>query len=140
MRGQKKTVKTLTISGNIYLLHQDVEELENPLTGDIQISLYNEKEIFKVVLSNYKIKGYKGYFRAEIYDGYEWCFLNSQDFFDDRVNQFSRADICFYTFLACKERLFEYANAPVYRTYRDHYSAHLHVAGEFKGRKRKTTK
>jgi len=137
MRGQTKTVKSIVISGNIYLLHHHVDEIENPKLGDIQLSLYNEKEIFPVVMNDYKIKGYKGYFRAQIYDGRDWCFLNSQDFFEDRINQFAKADICFYTFLACQERLAEYANVPVYRTYRDHYTTYLHVNGEYKGRKGK---
>jgi hypothetical protein len=135
MRGQEKSYKSIILSGNIYLLHHDDDAIETPTLGDIYLYLNDEKILCPIILSDYKIKGYKGYFKAKIYDGRQWCLLNALDFFEDRLNQFGKNEICLYTFELCKERLAEAANTIVYRTYREHYSTYLHVTQEYKGKK-----
>jgi hypothetical protein len=136
MRGQEKLIKSIIISGNVYLLHYNQEEIEQPKMGDIYLYLNNEDELYGILMHDYNIKGYNGYFKAKIYDGKNWCFLNNLDFFEDRLNQFGKNEICFYRFVLCKERLLEFANTRVYRTYREHYSTNLYVAGEYKGKKK----
>ena len=135
MRGQLKEVKSIKLSGNAYLLHYHTEEIENPKIGDIYLYLNDEAELYAILMNNYQIKGYKGYFKLKVYDGRAWCLLNSLDFFEDRLNQFSKNEICFYTFNLCQEKLIDAVGTLVYRTYREHYSTHLHVAGEYKGKK-----
>ncbi len=137
MRGQTKNVKSITLSGEVYLLHQNEEEIANAKIGDVYLYLHDEKELFPIVMNEYKIKGYKGYFKAQVYDGHAWGLLNNVDFFEDRINQFSRTEVCFYNFILCKERLESFAGTIVYRTYREHYSTYLHVNGEYKGRRGK---
>jgi hypothetical protein len=137
MRGQTKNVKKITLSGNVYLLHHHEEELDNPQIGDVYLCINDEKELYSIILNNYKTNGYKGYFKARIYDGYDWGVLNNIDFFEDKINHFSKKDICFYNFPSCQERIEGYAGSPVYRTYREHYTLHLHVSGEYKGKRSK---
>lgn len=136
MRGQPKAVKSITISGNVYLLHYH-EETNNPQIGDIYLYLNDEKELYPILMNNYQAKGYKGYFKAKIYDGRDWCMLDCLDFFEDRIHQFSKTEICFYTFVICQERLSEAKGTKLYRTYREHYSTYLHEENEFKGKKHK---
>lgn len=140
MRGQLKDIKSFKLSGNVYLLHYHDKELENPEIGDIYLYLNNEDEMHFIIMSGYQQKGLKGYFKAKIHDGRDWCLLNSLDFFEDRLNQFSKSDICIYTFNLCQERLVESANSIVYRTYRDHYSTQAPIVGEYKGKKTKKKK
>ncbi len=135
MRGQLKTVKSINISGNVYLLYHDEDKLKSPLIGDIYLYLNDEEELYPILMNDYQIKGYKGYFKLKIYDGRAWCFLNALDFFDDRLHQFGKNEICFYRFELCKERLIEAAGTTVYRTYREHYSTHLYKPDEYKGKK-----
>lgn len=135
MRGQEKKVKTLTISGNIYLLHLHKEEIKSASVGDIYLYLNDEEELYPIIANDYQIKGYKGYFKAKIFDGNIWCLLNNLDFFEDRIHQFTKHEICLYTYENCQERLSEYKDTPVYRTYRDHYSIYLHESNDFKGKK-----
>jgi hypothetical protein len=137
MRGQSKTVKTLTLSGNVYLSHINEKELENPKSGDVCLYLNDEEELFAIIMNDYKIKGYKGYFKAKIFDGYDWGMLNNNDFFEDKLNHFSKSEICFYSFQLCQARIENYSKQIVYRTYREHYTLHQHIAGEYKGRKGK---
>ncbi len=135
MRGQTKNVKSITLSGRVSLLHHHEEEVNNPKLGDVYLYLNDEKELFPIIANDYKIKGYKGYFKAKVYDGHSWGLLNNLDFFEDRINQFSKKDVCFYNFAICQERMSSFAGTIVYRTYREHYSTYLHVNGEYKGKK-----
>ena len=137
MRGQDKNVKSITLTGNAYLLHHHEEEISKAKLGDVYLYLNDEKELFSIINNDYKIKGYKGYFKAKVYDGHSWGLLNNLDFFEDRINQFSRADVCCHNFILCQERMLSFANVVVYRTYREHYTVHLHVSGEYKGSKGK---
>ena len=135
MRGQAKTVKSLALSGRVYLLRHHDEELSNPQIGDIYLYLNDEEELYPILMNDYQIKGYKGYFKAKIYDGRAWCFLNCLDFFEDRLHQFGKNEICLYRFNLCQERLIAEAGTLVYRSYREHYTTHLHEAGEYKGKR-----
>ncbi len=135
MRGQVKTAKPLTLNGNVYLHLHHEEELKSPTIGDVYLYLNDEQELYPILMNDYKIKGYKGYFKAKIYDGRDWCILNGLDFFEDRLHQFGKNEICFYRFHLCQERLREAAGTIVYRTYREHYSTHLYEPDEYKGRK-----
>ena len=135
MRGQAKTVKSIALSGNVYLLYHHEEELKKPEIGDIYLYLNDEEELYPVIMNDYKIKGYKGYFKIKIYDGRAWCLVNNLDFFEDRLNQFGKNEICFYNFGLCQERLTQEAGTLVYRSYREHYTTYIHEAGEYKGKK-----
>jgi hypothetical protein len=135
MRGQEKTVKSLVLSGNVYLRQRDEEAIANPKIGDVYLYLNDETELYGILMNDYQIKGYKGYFKIKIYDGRAWCFMDSLDFFEDRIHQFGKSEICFYTFKLCQERMQQAVGTKVYRTYREHYSTYIHEAGEYKGRK-----
>ena len=44
--------------------------------------------MYPIIINGYQNKGFKGYFKAKVFDGSKWCLLDTKDFFDDRVNQF----------------------------------------------------
>ena len=134
MRGQTKTIKSLTLSGNVYLHHHD-EEINSPAIGDIYLYLNDEQELYPIIMNDYQVKGFKGYFKAKIYDGRSWCILNCLDFFEHKENQFSKNEICFFNFEQCKEVLISFFGTIVYRSYREHYTTYLHQDGEYKGKK-----
>ena len=136
MRGQRKNVKSLTLSGNVYLKYIH-EEINSPKVGDVYLYLNDEEELYPILENDYNIKGYKGYFKIKIYDGRSWCLLDSVDFFEDRIHQFGKNEICFYRFELCQERMIEAAGTIVYRSYREHYTTYLHQPGEYKGKKGK---
>lgn len=136
MRGQAKTVKTLKLTGAVYLLHRDDEEIEKAQMGDVYLYLNDEDELYGLIMNDYNIKGYKGYFKAKVYDGYNWCLLNVLDFFEDRSHQFGKNEICLYRYNLCQERLMEEAGSTIYRSYREHYTTQEPVFAEkYKGRK-----
>ncbi|MGB4191983.1 MAG: hypothetical protein WBJ81_05515 [Rickettsiales bacterium] len=136
MRGQAKNIKSITLTGKVYLLHCDEEEIAKALVGDVYLYLNDEEELYPIILNNYQSKGFKGYFKAKIFDGRSWCHLNNLDFFEDRLNQFAKTDICIYTYSLCQERLSEFAGVQVYRGYREHYTTQTYVANEYKGKRR----
>lgn len=136
MRGQTKSTKSLTLSGKVYINHLQPEEIAQAAVGDVYLHLNDENELYPIILEDYKIKGFKGYFKAKVFDGKIWCILHLPDFFDDRINQFTKSEVSFYTVLACQERLEGFANTIVYRTYREHYSTYIHEQNEYKGRKK----
>jgi len=135
MRGQQKSIKSLVLTGNVYLLHIDEEEISNAVSGDIYLYLHNEEELYPIVMNEYQSKGFKGYFKIKVFDGKTWCFVDNQDFFEDRVNQFSKTDIALYTYNICQERVESFKGRNVYRTYREHYTLEEYQQGEYKGKK-----
>ncbi len=135
MRGQEKPVKSITLSGNVYLKYLDEKQISQAQVGDVLCYLNDEEELYPIIMGDYMVKGFKGYFKVKIFDGYKWCILDSQDFFEDRINQFSKTDICFYNYENCRERLEEAVGTSVYKTYREHYSTYLHQSNDFKGKK-----
>lgn len=134
MRGQRKEVKSLILSGNVYLKYYH-EEISNPKTGDIYLYLNDEELLYPILANDYQAKGHKGYFKAKVYDGRTWCFLDSLDFFEDRIHQFSKNEICFYRFELCQERLAQASGTKLYKSYREHYTTYLHEADNYKGKK-----
>lgn len=120
MRGHPKELKLIVLTGNVYLSHFD--DIAKPLKGDILLCLNDEKELFTVIMNEYKCKGYKGYFKSKVFDGTEWRFLDNNDFFSDRINQFSKSEYPIYVYELCQERIIEFKGQKFFRTYREHYS------------------
>ena len=135
MRGQAKTVKSIIINGNVYLKHRDDEVIAEPKLGDIYLYLNDEETLYPIILNDYQIKNYKGYFKAKIFDGKNWCMLDCLDFFANKENYFTKSEICDFTFQNCQEILAGYNDTKVYRSYREHYTTYLHQENDYKGKK-----
>ena len=104
MRGQAKEIKTLNLSGNVYLDIEEETNIKNALKGDIYLYLFLESQNSNPLNAYYK-KGYKGYFKGKIFDGSKWCHLDCFDFFANKENYFSKHEISVNVFNLCKEIL-----------------------------------
>ncbi|MBN9543481.1 MAG: hypothetical protein J0G32_06810 [Alphaproteobacteria bacterium] len=131
-RGRKKEVKSITLTGNIFLKYE-YEEEQTFETGDIMFVLNNDATSpFKG--EYYKI-GYAGYFKLYVYDGYDWKHLIDNEFFENRENHFSKKEMPIDNFEFIKDTVTCKAGVLVYKTYREHYTTYLHEMNAFKGKK-----
>lgn len=138
MRGQEKIVKSLFMTGKVYLKYEDDELIGKPEKGDVYLYINTDSSDRVPIKGNYFVTGYAGYFRADIYDGKAWQVMDINDFLEEKENYFSKTECSIDTFRLCQEILQEKAGTELYKGYRGgHYSTYLHVAGEYKGKKGK---
>ena len=123
MRGHPKELKLITITGKVFL--SKVDDCSSRNKGDIMLCLNDEKELFPIIEKSYECKGFKGYFKAKVFDGNDWRFVDNNDFFEDRINQFTKSDYPLYVYEQCKARIEEFAEQKLKRTYREHYSLYV---------------
>lgn len=133
MRGQDKPAKSLTLSGNIYLLNHDESTSITLQKGDLRC--YLSTDCKSDTKSRYQQKGQKGFFKAEIYDGREWHLIDTIDFFECKENYYSKNEIPIHTYTLCKEIFLAKSGTILYKTYRNHYSTHLYEREGYKGKK-----
>lgn len=136
MRGQEKAVKSLVLTGNVYLKYEEDEQIASAEKGDVYLYL-NTDALDRVPLKgNYYTKGYTGYFKADIHDGKEWQVLNIGDFLEEKENYFSKSECSIDTYHLIVGLLREKSGIVVYKGYRGgHYTTHLHVSQPYKGKK-----
>lgn len=136
MRGQAKTVKSLFLTGNVYLKYEDEEQMAAPEKGDIFMYLNTENTTKVAIKGDYFRTGYAGYFKADIFDGKEWQLLNIGEFCEDKENYFTKSECSIDTYHFCSELLRQKEGAEVFKGYRGgHYSLYQHVPGVYKGKK-----
>jgi hypothetical protein len=136
MRGREKKVTSYPLTGRVFLAFSNEYTTNLPLKGDLL--LYRNTDMVGaagVVQGEYTQLGHAGYFRADIYDGNEWQHIDLDEFMEDRVHHFSKKERPLDVFLLLKPLLEAFKSTPVYRSYRNHYTLHLHVPGIYKGRK-----
>jgi hypothetical protein len=134
MRGHVKNLKSLHITGNIFLEEIDIDEITSAVKGDILLYPVVERSVVDLSQFYYK-KGCRGYFKAKIYDGYNWCHIDMLDLFDDKQNYFSKTEIPIYTFKLCKSVIEDMKDMELFKTYREHYTKDMPERHGFKGRK-----
>lgn len=122
VRYQSKPVRrvAITLTGNIYLQYVDDEAMESPNKGDLMVYPYNDA-LHSVHMGRYETTGFAGYFKADVYDGYEWRLLLLNDFFAEHENYFSKSERPIDTYNLCLPMLKTLAGTEVVRTYREHY-------------------
>lgn len=131
-RGRVKETKSLTLTGNLFLKYEyDVSSEFVP--GDILFVLNNDST--SPIKGGYFTTGHAGYFKLYVYDGFSWCHLIDNEFFDNKENHFSKKEIPIDNFNFIKDFVAKYEGAKVYRSYRDHYTQYLHQMNTFKGKK-----
>jgi hypothetical protein len=136
MRGQAKTVKSLIMSGNVYLKYEDDEALESPEKGDLYLYLNTENTDKTPIKGDYFRTGYAGYFKAEIFDGKEWQLITVTDFCEDKEHYFHKSERSIDTYHLCSEILRSAEGTEVFKGYRGgHYSRHQYIPGIYKGKK-----
>lgn len=127
MRGQPKEVKSIELTGNVFL---EQEELINPKKGDLLLYAVSESKIF-----DYHQRGHRGYLKLKIYDSREWCFADTEELLENREHHFSKTELPIDCFYFCREILSQKIGTKLYRTYRCHYSTYLHQNDNYKGKK-----
>jgi hypothetical protein len=140
MRGQAKNVRSLPLTGKVYLKYQDydeeAEDTVEPGDGDILLYLNNDADDRIYYKGGYHKKGHAGYFKGSVYDRGEWKPLMVQDIFEEKENYFTKSAFPIDIFNYCKEILEGLADTLVYRSYREHFSPYLHTStNPYKGRK-----
>lgn len=118
-----KPTKLLTLTGVVFLMYRE-EEID-PKPGDL-ILFPSCDELHTLRMGDYGNTGVSGYFKADIYDGKDWCPLLINDFFPDREHHFSKYERPIDTFALCEEKFIACKGTQVKRTYREHYT----LAGE----------
>jgi hypothetical protein len=134
MRGRKKPIKSLIITGQVYLQYEDDEDIAAAEAGDIVLFL-NLDIIPTFSSGDYYKKYLGGSFKADIYDGKTWCPLLLADLCEHKEHFFSKSEIPIDSYNFCKQIIAEKAGIALYRSYRLHYSTYLHEENPFKGKK-----
>ena len=122
-RYQSKPVerKCLALSGNVHLQYVDDEAIEHPVKGDLKLYPWNEA-LNSTRLGEYGATGFSGYFKADMYDGKQWCLVLVNDIFTEGEHHFSKSERPIDTANLCKEILQKLAGKNLHRTYREHYT------------------
>lgn len=136
MRGQEKPLKTIILTGNVYLKYEDDEQIARAEKGDIYLYLNSENSERVPLKGNYYNKGYVGYFKADVYDGKEWQILTITDLLEEKENHFSKTECAIYTYQLAADILRTKSGTELYKGYRGgHYTTYRHIAQPYKGRK-----
>ncbi len=134
MRGQTKQIKTLSLSGKIYI--QCYNDSLNPDDGDILLAPHIENRNNYMLSSDlYFYLGNKGFFRLHVYIKKEWGNLVPGEFLSTKENHFSKTELAITTANLCTELLANFAGTKIYQTYRNHYTIYKYNPGQFKGKK-----
>ena len=134
MRGRVKTPKTIILSGIVYLEIEDEEKILAAQKGDIQLKMEIDAQNYENI-GNYRVSGFKGYFRLNVYDGRDWFHLSSPEFFEAKENNFSKNEYPYDCFLYCHRFLEKFKGDVLYKSYRDHYTRFEYEPNDFKGKK-----
>lgn len=108
----------VTLSGNVYLKYYN--ESENPLKGDLL--LYSADDSTNPKMINYEGINYNGYFKAKIYDGKLWHFLNLEEFLENKEYRFAKRQRPLDTANLCITLLAQFQGTVLHRTYRGHFT------------------
>ena len=134
VRGKLKTPKTLTLSGKIFLEIEDEEEILAAEKGDLLFRINIDAQNYET-LGDYRISGYKGFFRISVYDGKSWFYLSPTEFFEHKENYFAKNEYPYNCYLNCKEIMEKFKGETLYKSYRDHYTRFEYEPNDFKGKK-----
>lgn len=120
-QSKQKPTKALTLTGRVLLMYRDDDEtIAQAAAGDLL--LYPSCEpLHTLRQGEYDSTGVAGYFKADIHDGRSWCTLLVHDFFEGREHHFSKYERPMDTFVLCEEKLRDFKDRQVKRTYREHY-------------------
>jgi len=110
----------ITLTGNVYLQYRDEEEVLQTQKGDLL--LFPEcKQLHTNYLAEYDRTGFTGYYRVDVYDGFEWRAVILNEIFENREHHFSRTERPIDTYNLCREMLVALTGKNLTRTYREHY-------------------
>lgn len=115
-----KNKPKIVISGNVFLQHQDEENVNQNIKGDFLV--YPEcRQLQTNRLGEYHNTGFTGYFKIDVYDGNTWQPVRLNEFFENHENHFARTERPMDTYALCKELLEPFKGKTLTRTYREHY-------------------
>jgi hypothetical protein len=134
MRGRLKNPAQVVLSGRVYLELVDEEQISDAQKGDIVLSIEVDAPSFHND-GNYRVRGYRGYYRVKLYDGKIWAYLQAHEFFENKEFHFSKNEYPYDCYLASKEILEGYKGTVVYKSYREHYTKFEYQPNDFKGKK-----
>ena len=116
-----KEKKQLVFSGKIWLKHRDdVEEEIKPSVGDFLAYPY-EKSLNSARVGQYWDTGFSGYFKFDVFDGFDWRLILLNEIFPENEHHFSKSECPIDTFALCEEIFAKMGNFTLERTYREHY-------------------
>jgi hypothetical protein len=134
MRGELKEVKKLVISGRVFNEFDLRDKAMVFLTGDIMLYATIDSKI-QIEAEDYNFMGYRGYFKAKVFDGKNWNHILLDEFLTARENRFPKNEYIMAYFLQTKEAMEQFAGKVLNKTYRDHYTLKTYVLNPYKGKK-----
>ena len=119
-KSEVKEEKLITLTGVVFLMFRDEEELLQAQKGDVLVHPQNDA-LHTTRQGDYGSSGFAGYFKVDVCDGKEWCPVSLPELFPDREHHFSKTEYPIDTFGVCEERLQSLSGQSLRRTYREHY-------------------
>jgi hypothetical protein len=119
-QSKDKPLVTLIASGNVYLEYVDDEALAVPKKGDFKVYPYHDA-LQGVRMGDYDNTGFSGYFKVDVFDGWQWKIILMNEVFIRRENYFSKKERPIDTYAICLDILKAMAGKTLIRTYREHY-------------------
>lgn len=129
MKLQKNTEnhREIKITGKSYIKY--IDNYQNAQKGDI-LFLLNDDSVAKIV-GDYENLTLSGYFKAKIFDGREWHFLNLEEFFENKEYKFSKKERSIDVVRYCADLFLKFKDEHVYRIYRAHFTRHKYEEVEY---------
>lgn len=117
---EEKPLKPIVLSGNVFLEYVDDEALAKPAKGDVKM-FASCKELHTTYLGAYEYTGFVGYFKVDVFDGYDWKPVILSELFPGREHYFSKSECPIDTYRLCAEIIARLKGRSLKRTYREHY-------------------
>ena len=134
MRGEEKNAKKIILTGIVFDEFTIRDKLAAPSTGDIMLYVILDSTM-QIEANDYNFKGFRGVFKAKVFDGKNWNHILINEFINEKENKFSKSDYILHYFDQTKECLEEFSGTVLDKNNRDHYTTHEYKPGVFKGKK-----
>ncbi len=110
----------IVLTGRVWLLYRDEENIEKAAKGDLMLHPYNDA-LRTARRGDYGSMGFAGYFKVDVHDGREWRPVLTNDIFLHREHYFSKKECPIDTYELCASLLQSFSGRTLIRTYREHY-------------------
>ncbi len=115
-----KPTHPIVISGRVFLMYQDDEDMEKAARGDLRLHP-STKELHDVYQGSYDTTGFDGYFRVDVCSGKDWLPVILQSLFPGREHHFGKHECAIDVYEMIKPQLEALRGRTLERTYREHY-------------------
>lgn len=115
----------VTLSGNVYIKYVDIDQIEKATLGDIMLFLNSDTSTH--IATDYFSTNLNGYFKAKLFDGRVWQYIDIVEFCTFAENKFAKRQKPIDTAHLCKSIIEKFKGTTLYKTYRGHFTINEYI-------------